>query len=109
MRHVEISALDLSPISHLENRLLFKCWLASSGVLDGRSGLEAPLCLQVLKAAPSGSLGWTDDYHIRAQVQARGHEFFPGTISQAFASGAEADAYLLGARTPWPAPLHRLR
>lgn len=127
----EIEAVDLAPVAHLRQRIrttsagwsplarlgrALRAGILARRRLDnnptGAANLGGPTLPSrfyiILKAAPERSTGWTEDYHtFPSQVRGRGHDFFPGTISQAFASRAEADAYLVGAQLPWPAHLPR--
>ena len=124
-----LEQLDLSPIAYLEARLrttsagwsprarlaralragvLARHWLDNRPLEAANIGgptLPSRFYI-VLKAGPGLEPGWTADYTTYlAQVCRRPHVFWPGTISQAFASRAEADAYLLGAQEPWPRAL----
>ena len=126
-----LKELDLSPISHLISRLrttsagwdpearlaralragvLARHWLDNRPLTAANVGgptLPSKFFI-VLKAGPGLSPEWTGDYTTYlGQVCKQPHEFWPGTVSQAFASRAEADAYLLGAQEPWPPLLER--
>lgn len=127
----EVLAVDLSVIDHLSNRLrttsagwsprarlgrAFRAGLIARQVLDKHyvkpanlGGPTLPCRFYIILRAASGRLsGWTDDYiQYRDQVITKDGGFAAGTVSQAFASRAEAEAYLLGAREPWPAALPR--
>ena len=61
----------------------------------------------VLRGAPGVSACWTNNYSLYlAKVGGRGSsrkpDFDPASISQALPSHAEASAFLVGARQPWP-------
>ena len=72
--------------------------------------LLQPAIKDLRRAAPTGSIGWTDDYiTYRDQVQGRGGDLHGDSVSHAFASRAEAEAYIIGAQTAWPPMLPRRR
>ena len=58
----------------------------------------------VLRAAPSHSAGWTCSYRAyRLRVRGVGLDLFhPDSVSHAFPSRAEVEAYLIGAGEAWP-------
>ena len=117
----EVLAVDLSVIDHLSNRFrttnagwsprarlgrAFRAGLIARQVLDKRyvkpANLDDPTLpcrFYIILRAASGRLsGWTDDYiQYRDQIITKDGGFAAGTVSQAFASRAEAEAYLLGA------------
>lgn len=127
----EVLAVDLEPVDHLGARIsstsagwsprarlgrALRAGLIARRLLDGLSvrpanigGPTLPTRFYIiLRAAPGRLAGWTEDYILyRDQVIHRDGNFHSGTVSQAFASRAEAEAYLLGAREPWPPALQR--
>ena len=60
--------------------------------------------LYIVLRCPQFPLGfWTSDYEVyRGAVFGPGHIFYDDTISHAFASQAEGEAYLRGAGRQWP-------
>eukprot|EP00438_Fugacium_kawagutii_P007581 Skav204925 [mRNA] locus=scaffold526:124833:125429:+ [translate_table: standard] len=60
----------------------------------------------VLRAGATGDSFWTSSYAVYLAavcVEVRNHRFHPDSVSHAFASQAEAAAYLAGAHRQWPA------
>ena len=128
-----VLALDLSPVEHLLPRIrttsnnwspLARLGRALRAGVQARARIEtgrwprgSPSAVTlptkiyiILRPAPTGSSGWTDDYlTYRDQVQGRGGDLHGDSVSHAFASRAEAEAYIIGAQSAWPPMLPRRR
>lgn len=124
----DFEAADLTPVLHLARRLqtvgdgwtgkarvgrALRAGLTARQVLDGHLGVPlhtpalpnalAERVYVVLRAAPGSEPGWTNTASLYfAAVLGADSDFHPRSISHSFASRAEAEAYLIGARTVWP-------
>lgn len=124
----DFAQLSLPHLSHLSGRLrggdsqwtavarlgrAFRAGLLahqrlSGEVVEGASvGIPYRNTVYIVLRGHNGSAGfWTRDYNIYAQavfVQVRGQEVFaPESVSHAFASLAEASAFVSGAQVAWP-------
>lgn len=127
----ELLQVDLSPVDHLLTRVrsssngfspLARLGRALRAGVQAREKLRYGRCSAgstpaltlpskiyvILEPAPGGSPGWTDDYLLfRDQVRGKHGDLHGDSVCHAFPSRAEAEAYLLGARRPWPALLRR--
>ena len=123
-----LCALDFTPVDHLVGSLRSSTtsWTPRARLTRAlRAGVSARqrLDLQVqavvespsvglgnqyyivLRAAPPHPSGWTTSYRAY-RLRVRGEDldrFHPDSVSHAFPSRAEVDAYLIGAGTTWPA------
>ena len=123
----DFAALDLQVVEHLLSRLrATSCGLWTPLARLGRAyraGLVARHCLTgeplllntppiplrntiyiVLRGKPGVEPGWTVNYgtYIRAVAGDHPDRFHPASVSHAFATRTEAEAYVLGAEAVWP-------
>ena len=120
-------ALDLQVVEHLVPRLraspgngwspLARLGRAYRAGIIARSNLQdepvwlnsPPVPLRntiyiVLRGKPGQRPGWTNEYgdYYRAVSGGETSKFHPDSVSHAFATRAEVEAYLLGAEAEWP-------
>ena len=125
----ELGALNLPFLTHLERQLrgghpqwtprsrlarAFRAGVAAyrrlNGILAEESSLATPYRNSIYLILRSPSLpsgGWTADYSIFiSNCGGSGQQAFHGiTVCHAFATRAEAEAYLVGSRRRWPSLL----
>ena len=124
----DFEGLDLAPVERLSRRLrsstsgwsplarlgrALRAGVSARQVLDGHLGCVQsgpPIQLPnkvfcVLRGAPGVGSGWTESAHIyfAAVSGGPGRTFHPDSISHAFATITEAEAYFIGCRVAWPA------
>ena len=124
---VLLLALDLQPVEHLTSRLrsygdwsplarlafALRAGYGARLVLAGRRSTLFHVVRQsgvpnrfyiVLRGAPDHRPGWTDSFAVyRTHVAGSGSErFHRESVSHAFASKAEVEAFLIGAGRRWP-------
>ena len=120
-------ALDLQVVEHLLPRLRADCrggWTPAARLgrayragLIARSNLAGdPVFLEspsiplrntvyvVLRGRPGQRAGWTTEFAVYARAVSGGNQspFHPDSVSHAFATRTEVEAYLLGAGAGWP-------
>ena len=126
----DFEALDLGPVQHLIRRLrsasagwspaarlgrALRAGVSARQVLDGVLGcVQAgpPISLPnkvycVLRGTPGVGAGWTNSAQIyfAAVSGGPGCTFHPDSISHAFPTVTEAEAFFIGCRVQWPAEL----
>ena len=84
--------------------------VAKSNLADEPVWLNAPsiplrdTVYVVLRGKPGQRAGWTTTYGVYARAVSGGDQsrFHPQSVSHAFATKTEAEAYVLGAEVEWP-------